>query len=732
MTFTVRPDADAKLRGQVAFATDLSVPGMLWGALVPAPVARGRIRSIDLGPARAIDGAVAIGPADLARWLPSATGDSERPVFPTDRIQYHSQPLAAVAAPTRELARRAARAVRVDVEPLPPIEEIEGFDPAHPGPDHPEVIAHVLARHGDLDAAFGSADFVLSETYRTAGVCQVALEPHACIAEIRGEVWHVTTSTQTPFGAREDLASMLGLPEERIVVEGTWVGGGFGGKGAPLVEPYALLLARASDRPVCLALSYREEFQLGRTSLPSIVRIESAVKGGRITGRRVHWRLDAGASLPGRDFTTGYAIGFILGPYRIPAIEMEGYAFRTNKPPLGPHRAPMAPQCVFAEESHMDHLAARLGVDPVAFRRSHVWKESDRTHLGQKVGPFGLDRCLERAGALAATWRKDAAPNTGVAVGVGFWSTVTGAGGEARLVLSPTELKIIEGEREIGSGSVIRGIVAVAETVLGISRDRVRVDYRDTRSAPFDSGVFGSRTLAALGQAVQKAALVLRDELGKRLSVPADSVRLTEENGELVAVSGRHRALIRSLLTETELAAGGLTSEGRHYGTSGEIDTARIVEGTFYPYTDFTGAAHVAMVKVDPETGAVRVMRYAAFQDAGKVVDLPTAQGSIEGGVAMGLGTALTEETTWAEDGHLSNAGLLDYRIPTLGEIPPIEVHFEEGFSGAGPYGAKGLGEPPIIPVPATVGNAIFAASGAAMTELPMTPERVARALKLL
>ncbi|EQD48858.1 aldehyde oxidase and xanthine dehydrogenase molybdopterin binding protein, partial [mine drainage metagenome] len=254
MTFTVRPDADAKLRGQVAFATDLGVPGMLWGALVPAPVARGRIRSIDLGPARAIDGAVAIGPADLARLLPSAAGDAERPVFPTDRIQYHSQPLAAVAAPTRQLARRAARAVRVDVEPLPPLEEIEGFDPAHPGPDHPEVIAHVLARHGDLDAAFSSADFALSETYRTAGVCQVALEPHACIAEIQGDVWHVTTSTQTPFGTREDLASMLGLPEERIVVEGTWVGGGFGGKGAPLVEPYALLLARASGRPVRLAL----------------------------------------------------------------------------------------------------------------------------------------------------------------------------------------------------------------------------------------------------------------------------------------------------------------------------------------------------------------------------------------------------------------------------------------------------------------------------------------------
>jgi CO/xanthine dehydrogenase Mo-binding subunit len=675
---------------------------------------------------------VAIGPAELAELLPSATADATRPVFPSERIVYHGQPLAAVAAPTRALARRAAHAVKVNVEELPAIEEIEGFDPAHPGPNDPEVIAHVLARHGDLDGAFGSADFVLSETYRTAGICQVALEPHACLAEIRGELWHVTTSTQTPFGVREDLASMLGIPEERIVVEGTWVGGGFGGKGSPLLEPYALLLARASGRPVRLALSYREEFQLVRTSLPSVVRIESAVTAGRIVGRRVRWRLDAGSALPGRDFTTGYAIGFIAGPYRIPAIEMEGYAFRTNKPPLGPHRAPMAPQCVFAVESHTDHLAARLGVDPVAFRRSHIWKEGDVTHLGQKVGAFGLDACLERAGTLARTWRKDAPPHTGVAVGVGFWSTVTGAGGEARLLLSPTELTIVEGEREIGSGSVVRGIVAVAEAVLGISRDRVRVEYQDTRTAPFDSGVFGSRTVGALGQAVEKAARGLIDQLAKRLSTPPGSIHLAEEAGELVVVFGSNRPTVRSLLTEKELARGGVSSEGRHYGTSGAIDTERVVDGTFYPYTDFTGAAHVAMVAVDPETGAVRVMRYAAFHDAGKVVDPPTARASVEGGVAMGLGTALTEEMMWSPEGQLSNPGLLDYRVPTLSEIPPIDVHFVEGFPGAGPFGAKGLGEPPIIPVPATVGNAVFAASGAAMTELPMTPERVARALKLL
>ena len=734
MTPSSRPDARLKLDGSAVFGTDLEAPGMLWAALVPAPVAHGRIRSVDLAPARALEGVVAVGAADLPALLPGATGDPDRPLFPKEVVFYRSQPVAAVAAPTRELARQAARAVRVDVEPLPVVSDLEDVFPEWPGPAadaSPHVAAHVRARDGDVEAIFRKAETVVRETYRTSSVHQVALEPHACLAEVRDGRWHVRTSTQSPFGAREDIASLLGVPEESVVVEGTWVGGGFGGKGSALLEPYALVLAKASGRPVKLALSYGDEFRLGRTTLPSVIRMETAVSGGRIVARRVRLLLDVGNSLPGRDFATGYSIGFLLGPYRTPAFEVEGYAVRTNKPPFGPHRAPFAPQCAFVLESHIDHVAREAGMDPLDFRAAHLWKESDHTPFGQPVGPFGLSAAFEKARAIASRWRSEAGTDHGVGVAVGFWSTNSGAGGEARLRLSPSGLTVVQGEREIGSGSVLAGVAAVAARCTGLPRERVTVTYEDTSSAPFDSGVYGSRTTAALGRAVEEASRALFAELGKRLGT-AEPVRLEVADDELVAVAGPARRPVRELLTSEERAAGGLVTTGKHYGKGGEIDERKVELGAFYPYTDFTGAAHAVEVAVDRATGTVRVVRYAAVHDVGMLVDPATAIAQVEGGVVMGLGTALTEEALWSEDGRLLNAGLLDYRIPTLGSVPPIEVTFVDGFPGAGPFGAKGLGEPPIIPVAAAVAIAVRDATGAHVTELPLSSERVARALKLL
>jgi len=729
-----RPDGRAKLEGSTVFGADLDVPGMLWAALVPSPVAHGRLRSVDLSPVRALKGVVAVGAADLDALLPGSKRDPDRPIFPTNTVVYRNQPVAAVAAPTRELAHEAARAVRVDVEPLPVVSDLEEVFPEWPGSNaesSAHVAAHVRAREGDIEAVFRAAETVVRETYRTSSVHQVALEPHACLAEVKDGTWRVRTSTQTPFGTREDVASLLGVPEESVVVEGTWVGGGFGGKGAALLEPFALLLAKASGRPVRLAHGYREEFLLGRTTLPAVIRMETAVTSGRIVGRRVRLLLDVGTSLPGRDFATGYSIGFLLGPYRTPAFEIEGYAVRTNKPPFGPHRAPLAPQCAFVLESHIDHVAREAGVDPLAFRAAHLWKEGDTTPMGQPVGPFGLSAVFEKARAVAARWRAEVGPDSGVGVAVGFWSTGTGAGGEVRLRLSPTDLTVIQGEREIGSGSVLAGVASVAARSTGLPRDRISVAYEDTSRAPFDSGVFGSRTTAVLGRAVEDATRSLFDELAKRIG-GAGPVRLVVDSGEIAAEQGATRRPVRALSNESERAGGGIVASGRHYGKAGSIDERKVEAGTFYPYTDFTGAAHVAEVKVDRATGTVRVTRYAAFQDVGTVIDPATAYAQVEGGVVMGLGTALTEEALWSEDGRLLNASLLDYRIPTLGEIPPIEVTLVEGFPGAGPYGAKGLGEPPIIPVPAAIAVAVRDATGAHVTELPLSSERVARALKLL
>ncbi|MGI0071825.1 MAG: xanthine dehydrogenase family protein molybdopterin-binding subunit [Thermoplasmata archaeon] len=734
MSAPYRPDAAVKLAGTAVYGIDLDLPDMLWAVLVPAPIARGRLRGVDLRGARALPGVIAVGPDDLASLLPRGSGDPDRPIFPTGEVAYRHQPLAAIAAPTLAAARRAAAAVRVDVEPLPAVVDLETVFPEWPGADaahSPHVIAHVHARHGDVDAAFRSAERVVEETYRTASVHQVAIEPHACVATVTGDRWYVQTTTQTPFGVREDVASLLGLPEESVVVDGTWVGGGFGGKGSSLLEPYALLLSRASGRPVRLALGYRDEFQLGRTTLPSVIRLTTGVTDGRIVGRRVRLLLDVGSSLPGRDFATGYSIGFLLGPYRTPTFEVEGYAVRTNKPPFGPHRAPFAPQCAFAVESHLAEVARSVGADPDAFRAAHLWREGDTTPMGQPVGPFGLGKALDAARALAGRWRLQLPPGHGLGIGVGFWATNTQAGGEVRLELGPTELRVLQAEREIGSGSVLRGLSAVVERELGLPRERIRVDYADTSRAPFDSGVFGSRTVGALGRAIVEAIGALRATLAARLGVEG-RVEVVVEGEELVATAGPVHRSVRALLTAEEASAGGIVASGRHFGKSGAIDDGRVVEGTFYPYTDFTGGAHLAEVVVDRETGTVRVVRYAAFHDAGTIVDAATAQAQVEGGVAMGLGIALTEEAMWSEDGRLENPHLLDYRIPTLGEVPPPDVTFVEGFPGAGPFGAKGLGEPPIIPVAAAVALAVRDASGAHATELPLSAERVARALKLL
>jgi CO/xanthine dehydrogenase Mo-binding subunit len=731
---SVRPDSLPKLAGTALYGTDLEAPDMLWGVLVPAPFAHARIRRLDLSGIAAVPGAVAVGPKELANVLGGAHGDPERPLFPDAEVSHLNQPLAAVAAPTLAEARRAASAVRIELDPLPVIADLECVFPEWPGSKagaSPHVAAHVRSRHGELERAFRSADSLVRETYRTASIHQVALEPHACLAEYKDARWHVRSCTQSPFGVREDASSILGVPEASIVVEGTWVGGGFGGKGASLLEPFAMVLARASGRPVKLALGYADEFRLGRTTLPAVIRMETSVARGRITGRRVRLLLDVGTSLPGRDFATGYAIGFLLGPYRTEAYEIEGYGVRTNKPPFGPHRAPFAPQCAFVVESHLEHVAREAGLDPEEFKASHLWHEGDRTALGQPVTAFGLPDALHAARTLARHWRAVAPEGHGVGIGMGFWSTSTGAGGEARVRLTPTELVILQGEREIGSGSVLIGVRAVARRASGLPLERIRIDYADTASAPFDSGVFGSRTTAALGRAVVAAITSLGETVARRMHVPGP-VSFHEAQGEIAAVAGDERRPIRSLLEGAEAPDRGIEAGGRHFGEGGTIDESRVEEGSFYPYTDFTGAAHVAEVRVDRETGTVKVVRYAAFQDAGVVIDPASARAQVEGGVAMGLGTALTEEAMWSDDGRLENAGLLDYRIPTLGEVPPMEVTFVEGHDGAGPFGAKGLGEPPIIPVPATVAAAVRNACGAHVTELPLSAERVARALKLL
>jgi CO/xanthine dehydrogenase Mo-binding subunit len=737
-----RPDARAKAQGALVYAADLQVRGMLWGAFRTSPHAHAAIRSMDVQPALEVPGVVAVLTArDVREMIPSRPEGEALPLLADQEVTYAGQPVAAVAAEDRAAARAGAEAIRVQWEPRPAFVEIEREFPEWPDSERmrgdPRVVGHVRACRGDFEKACREADVVHSEVYRTSLVAHVALEPHGCLANVRGDDWYVRTTTQTPFGVRDDLADKLHLPASQIRVEGTWVGGGFGGRNEAILEPYALLLSRKTGRPVRIQLSFREEFLWDRTTLPAVFRMDSAVRDGQLTARRTRLLLDTGGSLPGRDFALGYSLGFTLGPYRVPVWELEGYALRTHRPPFGPHRAPLAPQCAFASESHIDSLARRLGEDPTEFRLRHVWREGDETPFGQRVPPFAAEEGLRRARDYIRSRRPNLPPGHGLGIAIGFWSTGTSMGGEARVRLGPEGARIIQGEREIGNGTVVAGLLRVASEALGLPVEALRVDYLDTSQAPFDSGVFGSRTAATLGYAVRKACDAIREELGRRLSPPSGprplAARLRWDSGRVLVEDGGDWIPLAKVLRPEEIAAGGLERWGKHYGRpSEEIDPSWVLEGSLSGYSDVVASVHVAEVSVDPQTGAVRPRHYLAIQDAGRVLDPDLYRGQVEGGVVMGLGTALTEEGLIGEDGHWQNPGLLDYRIPTMGEVPPIEIVALQGHTGSGVFGSKGIGEPPIIPVPAAIANAVADATGQRVREIPLTPERVARALGLL
>ncbi len=749
-----RTDALPKARGALTYGADLAAPQMLWAAYATSVHPHARLRSLPVEEARAMPGVRAVLTAgDIPRVLPKRRWDPSRPLLVETECRFQGEPVAVVAAQSLVEARAAARFLqsKAEWEVLPAFTDLEKEFPEWPDVEtmkrHERVNAHVLARRGDFERAVAEADLVHEETFRTPMVAQVPMEPHACLARVQGDDWHVQTTTQTPFGMREDIADKLHLPEAKVRVEGTWVGGGFGGKNEALLETHALLLSRLTDRPVRLSLSFREEFLFTRTTQPAIFRMATCVRDGKPFARRTRLLLDTGASLPGRDFALGYSLGFTLGPYRWDTWELEGYALRTHRAPFGPHRAPLAPQCTFASDGHMDSLARRLKVDPFQLRLEQVWRTGDRTPFGQEVPPFAAAAALEQARALEKEWRRGLAPGHGIGVGLGFWSTGTSMGGEAVLTLGPKGLTILQGEREIGSGSVVEGLRVIAAQATGLPEDAVEVVYGDTSTAPFDSGVFGSRTVIALGRAVEKGCEALLKELARRSDhSPGEAgeatprprtsrgkLRLDLQGGEVFVRSPRGTGPLLGYLTEEERNGGGLRAHGKEYGRSHELDSSGAVEGDLYAYSDLIAAVHLAEVRVDPDTGSVRVVRYAAFHDAGKVLDREGYRGQVEGGLVMGLGTALSEEGLITSEGRLQNAGLLDYRVPTIRDAPSdLRIIAIEGFPGSGPQGSKGVGEPPIIPVPATVANAVADATGSRVLELPLTPERVARALALI
>lgn len=748
-----RADAVGKVTGETVYAADIRLPRMLHAKVLGSPHAHARITSIDVSAARAHPGVAAvITAADLP---PYKMNESNRRglIFPKDEVLFCGQPVAAVLAEDPQDAEEALALIRIEYDPLPavldPLAAMADGAPLVRAPlhdvDRSEERGHVTVeaqekesegrltniasqmtfRRGDVDAGLAEADCVIEQTWTSSMVHQAYIEPHATVADYdaSGELT-VWTSTQAPFYVRDELAQALGIPENRIRVIATEVGGGFGGK-IFLTELMTAALAVALRRPVKYVMSRREDMMAGTPAPFAHVDLTTGMKrDGTLVAIKARLVYDSGA-FPGAPMLPGcIAIG---GYYRCPNLEIQGYEVLTNKVSVGALRAPGAHNATFAIESHMDMMAAQLGLDPLEVRLKNAVQEGDPLPSGQTYPRIGLRQCLEAiAGSEVWQRRNRAAPGERAAEGrrrrgfglaVGGWMGGLQPASAIVCLNSDGTINVTVGSSDItGTNTTFRQIVA---EVLNVPLTMVTVTSGDTKTAPYAGMSAGSKTTYTVGRAVKEAA---EDAKRQLLALATDRLSAAEEDLEMVDGEIRVKGQPEKSVTFQKL--GRLTTNfaapypavvGR-----GAIATRRWAPGF---------AVQAAEVEVDTETGQVTLLGFAIAQDAGFAINPLSVCGQMQGGASQGLGIALWEELLFDDQGRLLNGDLLDYRLPTTQDLPPIEAIIVEVPSEEGPYGARIVGEPSIVATPAAIANAVADACGARVTRIPLTPERILRAL---
>lgn len=739
-----RTDARSKVTGEASYGIDLVAPRMLIGGLVRARVPAGRITAVDVTAAEAMPGVVVGTAEDFAVGRYGMVINDQSPLA-SDRIRFSGEPIVAVAAPDESTLVAALDAIRVHVEAVPYVTDVEeALDEAAPRV-HEELDTYStvfttdregnlcgrsVVESGDVTEAFARAATVVEERYSTPRVHQGYIEPRACLAFARQDgSYEVHTSTQNPFGVRGTLAKILQVAESQVRIVGTTVGGGFGGKLDVTLEHFACVLARKSGRPVRFESSRAEELVGAFPRENSVVHIRSALdEDGTIIGREVTCILDAGAYAHDTPFIGSVASLQGAGPYRIPNVRCEAVSVYTNTQPTGAYRGPSGPQMVLAVESHMDELASRVGEDPITYRRRHLFEEGDVAPNGQVVVNVSIEECLDRA-VEAIDPDRPLPPGHGIGVACAWWTTTGGPTGATVKLEADGTVSVITGATEIGSGAVATGVVHLVAASLGVSPEAVRLtSTSDTGTAPFDFGAQGSRTTFNVGRAVMQACDDVRAQVLEEAAhvLEADLADLEFAEGTVrVAGSPEARLGIGELAAAALGRSGPIHASARFLAPATEHDHRCTGPNHFYPaFHSPSFHCHAVEVRVDEETGKVSIERYVAVQDVGKALVPPAIEGQIQGGVLQAIGMALMEEQS-LQDGHVTQTTFETYKLPTAVEAPPMEVIVVEKPSDVGPFGAKGVGEPPIIVPAAAIANAVARATGRRVRDLPITPERV-------
>lgn len=746
----IRHDARDKVQAATAYAADWAMPGMLHAVVVRSPYPCARIRAIDTARARRMAGVVAVlTAADVPRntlWTDvpgqtTAVGPlrARLHVLAEDRIRHQGEPVALIAAETAAEARAAMEEVNVDYEPTPGV-----FDPeAALAPGAPRVhedgnlLAHWRVARGDVNAAFASAAVVVEGEYRTQFVDSSYLEPESGVGWLDTDgIITIRLSTQVIEHFR-DVAEVLAVPQNRVRVIGTYVGGGFGGKEDVTVEVYLGLLVLRTGRPVKMVWTRQESLLARAKRHPYRMRYRTAASArGEILGHDIALTSDSGAYAYLSALVLLYSTVTAAGPYRVPSVRVEARAAYTNNPPTSAMRGFGAMQTVFAYESQMDRVARALGLDPLRVRELNALRRGDELPVGQVMETHvALPELAARA--WAGLGEASPQPASHLRVGRGLacnfqpygrivwlhdWSSAwVGFEMDGSLVVRC-------GAPDVGGGQA-SSLCQIAAEVLGVDLDRVSIHVSDSALTPLAGTTTASRQLYMSGNAVLKASRELRESIAgvaaRALAVDPASIRF--EAGMAHAPKGLSMSLA-DVLRQCARAGVSRSHLGVYHAPAGEPVDFGTGQGKVFP--DYTFGAHAVEVEVDTETGAVRVLKHVAAHDVGRAINPQSVAGQIQGGAVQGLGYGLMEEVV-LDDGINLTTSFAAYLIPSTADVPDVEAVVVESGEGLGPFGARGIGEPPIGPPAAAVANAIADATGVRLTALPITAERVARTLGL-
>lgn len=730
-TRPVRPDGVEKVTGKAIYGPDHVSPGMLQGAVLRSPHPHARIRGIDTKKAEALAGvkAVVTGqdfPQAADKLVAGAESASNlrwvaQKCMAIGKVFYEGQAVAAVAATSHAVAEAALKLIEVDYEVLPHVIAIEDALAADAPILHDDVFTQGLAEkpakpsnasmrfaieRGDAATAIAGAAAKFSGRFTLQPVHQGYIEPHACVAQWnadgQAQIW---CSSQGQFAIRAMTAGILQIDIASVRVHPLEIGGGFGGKTTVYLEPVAMLLSKKAGRPVRLTMKRTDIFRSTGPAPGAVIDITlGAAADGTLVGAEIELKYHGGAFPGANEVYSG--VGGAVGHYRVPNASIVGWNVLSNIPTMHAYRAPGAPQINFAVESAMDELAAQLGIDPIDLRLKNIALPGQPSASGVPLGAIGYAEALEAA-KLHPHWSSPLPAGQGRGVACGAWGNYGGPSTASVKLGEDGSILVTEGSPDIGGSRASMAIMA-AET-LGVAYEKVRVTIADTSSIGFSMVTGGSRTTFATGKAVIQATEgvieQLKDRAARTWGVALEEV--TWQDG--AAVHGDQRLTLAQIAAKTGTTGGPISAEA-------VVDPHDFLPGF---------GVHICDTEVDRETGHVLVKRYTVVQDVGRAIHADYVEGQMQGGAVQGIGWALNEAYVYDRSGKLDNAGFLDYRMPVASDMPMIDTVMVEVPNPAHPYGVKGVGEVPIVPPLAAVGNAVSRATGLRMHDLPISPDRV-------